>query len=487
MGAALRDLLVGALEASQRLTQHVDARPLEHIRWTPPQGTFLRMHSRRKLLRAGNQIGKTTVGLAEVVWWATGTHPYQRTIPPPVEIWIVCTTWPQSVAIMRKFWQLVPKWSVRPGTRCEPRYGFGKDNPAVVFQNGSVVRFRTTNQGAEALAGATVHLVLVDEPTSEEVWRELDRRLTRTAGTLIATLTPINRPVDYLRQLVRDGAVQEVHARLVPESLIPVGSRVPLRLLDGTPMDAAWIAEQRRLVMPRFAPVILDGEWETRQEGAVFAAFDPERHIIRGRTPAIDYDLRIGTDYGEGDFRDGSVLAGLWRPDDHAGVHFLGESISDGMTTPEQDAVGVLDMLEEAGGWGWSDLGGAVGDKPTRSRRAGRKSNQDLTRALEAELRRRGVLQRRDELFPAFRQAKTGTGGNDGSVWRGVEWLHRAMLRPGHFAVHERCEVLIDALTRWDGGEERKDPIDMARYATWHYAMRGATGARLYTPTLALA
>lgn len=487
MVGSYREVLADALDAADALMEHVQGRPLDHIQWTPPQLAFLQHPSRRRILRAGNQIGKTTVGLAEVVWWATGTHPYQRTIAPPIEIWIVCTTWPQSVAIMRKFWALCPRWAVRPGTRCEPRYGFGKDNPAVVFLNGSIVRFKTTNQGAEALAGATVHLVLVDEPTSEEVWRELDRRLMRTGGTMLGTLTPINRPVEYLRQLVRDDAVQEVHARLVPENLVPVGARGPLRLLDGTPMDAAWIAEQRRLVLPRFAPVVLDGEWETRTEGAVFSAFDPDRHVLRGATPNREYELRIGTDYGEGDFRDGSVLAGLFRPDDFPAVEFLGESISDGLTTPEQDAVGVLDMLDAAGGWTWADLAGAVGDKPTRSRRAGRKSNEDLSRALEAELRRRGRLQRREELFPAYRQAKTGAGGNDGSVWRGVEWLHRAMLRPGHFGVHERCEQLIEALTKWDGGEAHKDPIDMARYATWHYAMRGAQGASLYRPTLALA
>jgi len=474
-----RSRLVEAVNAARLLTNRAESRPLDYIRWTPPQLAHLNRACRRKLLRAGNQIGKTTVGLAEVVWWATGTHPYLPTIRPPVEIWIVCTTWPQSVAIMRKFWAMLPKNLVRPGTRCEPRYGFGKDNPAVVFLNGSIVRFKTTNQGAEALAGATVHFVLVDEPTDEEIWRELDRRLTRTGGTLAATLTPINRPTEYLRQLVRDGVVEETHTRLTAESLIPVGDSSPMRLLDGTPMDDAWILEQRRMVLPRFAPVVLDGEWEQRLEGAAFESYDPTTHLT-DRIPDVDLHVAVGLDYGEGDFRTYTSIVGIdTKSGEFPRIHFLGEVASDGMRPPEDEAVDVLDELTEAGGWGWADVSSAWGDKPTKGR-AGRKSNEDMMAALERELRARKLLGKRSGLSPEIRQVKTGPNGNDGSVWRGVEWLHRAMLRPGHLTVHPRCEVLHEAFQKWNGGEEHKDPIDGARYATWPFAMRGGRKGGTY-------
>lgn len=468
------------------MAARVRERPLDYVRWTPPQLRHLKNPARRKLLRAGNQIGKTIAGLTEVIWWATGMHPFLPTIRPPVEVWIVCTTWPQSVAIMRKFWSLVPKHLVRPGTRCEARYGFGKDNPAVVFCNGSIVRFRTTNQGGEASAGATVHFVLIDEPTDEEMYRELDRRLTRTGGTLALTLTPVNRPVEYLRQLVRDGIVQETHAKLSVESVTPIGARSPLRTEAGDLMDEAWIREQRRLVLPRWAPVVLDGEWEQRVEGAVFAAFDPSVHVV-SRIPDRPYRIGAGFDHGEGDFREGCAITGVDRSGEHPVVAVLSSWLSDGMTTPEQDARATLDAVAEAGelfgeDWSWREVDHAVGDKPTTGR-FGRKSNADLAAALEKELRRRRRLEAREQLDPPIRTAKTGKGGGAGSVWRGVEWLHRAMLRPGHFLVHESNVEIIEALQKWDGGEEFKDPIDMVRYSTWPYAIRGRRGDGS-TPTI---
>lgn len=484
-----RGLLVEATRSAELLSTRAAAHPLQYIHWTPPQFRHLNRRARRKLLRAGNQIGKTTVGLAEVVWWATGEHPYQPVREPPVEIWIVCTTWPQSVGIMKKFWALCPKNLLMPGQTCGARYGFGKDNPAVVFRNGSVVRFKTTNQGADALAGWTIHYVLIDEPTDEDIYRELDRRLTRTGGVLSMTLTPINRPVDYLRQLVRDGVVVEEHARLTVQNLTPIGAELPLRDLEGTLMDEAWIGEQRRLVLPRFAPVVLDGEWEQRIEGSVFAAFDQNVHVV-SKVPDLPYRIGAGFDYGEGDLRTGGGIVGTDRSLEHPRVAVLSSWLSDGMTTPEDDALATLEAIEDAGAlfgeaWSWRQVDHATGDKPTTGR-FGRKSNTDLTAALERELRKRGELARRQQLDPAIRQAKTGRGGGAGSVWRGVEWLHRAMLRPGHFFVHEANVEIIDALLRWDGSEEHKDSIDLLRYATWPYAIRGLRGSgtvpTIYTP-----
>lgn len=463
--------LVDAVLAAERLGNHASNRPLDYVQWTPPQHEWLCSAAARKLLRAGNQIGKTWAGLAEVIWRATGTHPFIWTKTPPVEIWIVCTTWPQSVQIMRKFWDLLPKELVK-NKYFDARYGFGKDNPAVVFHCGSIVRFKTTNQGAEALAGATVDYVLIDEPTDEPVFRELDRRIMRQGGQMGLTLTPINRPTEYLRELVKVGVVWEKHAKLTVENLTPRGWSHPMLLGDGTPMDGLWIAEQRRVVLPRFAPVVLDGEWETKLEGVVFEAFDPQVHVTEA-LPEYDLELCAGFDYGEGDFRTAGILQGTNREANYPRVHFLAEHYSDGLAPPEEDASGFLDQLDEVG-VSWSELRWAYGDKPTIGR-AGRRSNQDLMTALEQELRRRGQLTPKGVLKPEIKQAKTGAGGGSGSKWRGVEWLHRAMLRPGHFTVHPRMERFIESLQKWQGDDsEWKDGIDGGRYATWPYAMRGA-------------
>ena len=164
---------VGLAGISSRLRLLADLAhrvPLDWVRWTKPQHDWLRLAAPIKLFRAGNQaIGKTWAQMAEVIWRATGTHPHYRTRTPPVEIWVICTSWGQSVAIQRKFWELAPKDQLTSWTRnhFRPKDGWGKDNPTVMFVNGSIVRFRTTNQGPEALAGATVHYIAIDEPPDE--------------------------------------------------------------------------------------------------------------------------------------------------------------------------------------------------------------------------------------------------------------------------------------------------------------------------------
>lgn len=468
---AERGRLVGAVRASERLRRYAEQRPLQYTRWTRPQLGWLSSSHPRKLLRAGNQIGKTWVGLSEVIYRATGTHPYVRTHPPPVEIWIVCTAWAQSVLIMGKFWELVPKHLIRP-VNYSARWGFGKENPAVEFLNGSIVRFRTTNQGAEALAGSTVHYVLVDEPTDEEIYRELDRRLMRNAGSMGLTLTPINRPVDYLRELVKAGVVEDHHVRMTPEAFVPLGTSRPLTLLDGTPMDQDWIDEQRRTVLGRFQPVVLDGEWEMRIEGQVFDAFDVATHVT-AEVPDVDLVVCIGFDHGDREFAQFASLVGLDVSGDYPRVHVLDESWSDGATTPDQDARAAIRMLSRWG-WHWRDINHAWGDRVHHGPYI-RKSNRELERAIIRELGSDPAI----PLAPRIRQVKTGRGGGRGSEWRGLQWLHHAMLRPGHFTIHPRAKRTIDALQRYDlSDSDYKHPIDTLRYATWQQAMYGRRSAR---------
>lgn len=459
-----RRSLVGAARAAARLSERAEQRPLQYVRWTPPQLEWLSCASPRKLLRAGNQVGKTWAGLAEVIYRATGTHPYIRTHTPPVEIWIVCTSWSQSVAIMGKFWRLVPKHLIRP-VNYSRRWGFGKENPAVEFHNGSIVRFRTTGQGPEALAGSTVHYVLIDEPTEAEVYRELDRRLMRNAGHMGLTLTPINRPCGYLRELCEAGVVEDIHARMIPENFIPAGHKRPLELLDGTPMDAAWIAEQRRITIGRFAPVILDGEWEMRVEGQIFEAFDPAIHVTDD-VPDVDLAVLLGFDHGDRRFAQHTALVGLDLQDRYPKVHVLDEAYNLEEPTPERVAAGTLLMLARWG-WDWGDVDEPWGDRVHHGHHV-RMSNEEIMAALELDL---GVGP--GELEPRISQVKTGRGGGRHSEVHGLEWLHHAMLRPGHFSIQRRAGRTIEAIRRYDLTDgEFKHPIDTLRYATWGHAMR---------------
>ena len=129
MSRADTSALVAALSAATTLGDRVLADPLSWMEWTPPQFAWLRMPDRRKLMRTGNQFGKTTAAMTEVIYRAMGTHPYYPTRRPPVEIWVVCTSYSQSVSIMKKFWELVPNDAIRVGYAVRPAGGVRQGEP----------------------------------------------------------------------------------------------------------------------------------------------------------------------------------------------------------------------------------------------------------------------------------------------------------------------------------------------------------------------
>jgi phage terminase large subunit-like protein len=462
--------LLRALEAARKLAEKAAADPLRWVQWTPPQDALLRLGAPRKLLRAGNQIGKTTAALAEVIWRATGLHPHLPTRAPPIEAWIVCTSWSQSVAIMRKFHALCPADAVdaRRSSRFSVRSGYGKDNPAVVLMNGSIVRFRTTRQGAEALQGATVHHVLIDEPTDVDIYRELDRRLLRTGGTLTIAMTPANRDCAWLREMVEHGSVVEVHARLTVENLTPIGESLPLALLDGTLMDAEWIAEQWRTTPAIYAPVVLDGAWEIRPEGVFFVNFDRAKHVSAtmrldpARAPVV---WAIGIDYAAAprEYGQTAMLCQVQTTRDVRGrtreaILVTDEVVMAGTASNAQFAAEVVAMLRRHG-VEWRDVAHVHGDNPVVSRWV-EKSNLETMRAIAREL---GVGAA--ALQPRIRNAKEGRM-NTAMLDAGCRYLYEH-IADGLLIVHPRCSLLIDAIETWDYGRDHpgKDRIDAVRYA----------------------
>ncbi len=82
---------------------------------------------------------------------------------------------------MGKFHALVPKHELHPDVEYVPGKGYrGTGAPVVRFKNGSIIRFKTTNQGTLGLASGTVDFIWIDEPPPPELFGEIRRRITRT-------------------------------------------------------------------------------------------------------------------------------------------------------------------------------------------------------------------------------------------------------------------------------------------------------------------
>lgn len=455
--------LASLATATNTLARRAHADPLAYFRPTPPQLAFLSSNHPIRMLRAGNQLGKTWAGLADCIYRCLGSHPYTLVKAAPIEAWVVVVSWEQSLSIQAKLWQLLPKDAIEPDCEYTPGKGFRGRTPIVRFKNGSVLRIRTVNQGAMALASASIDFCLLDEPPPMDVWSELAARVLRQRGRIALTLTPIGLPLGWLKKLVEEQVVQDLHYPLTVENTTPIGGRPLLTREDIEKLEAQ--------VLPQERAQRIHAEWDSGwTEGRVFRMFDPAQHV-RADVPAGEALIGVGIDHGTEAGAQVAVLTALVRDggEGHPKIWVLDQVVSDGMTTPDQDAAAILAMLKRCG-LRWENVDRWVGDRKVYGRKNGSlKSNAMLMSSLERALKLpTGSLPFR--IHTAYKPR--------GSVFEGYRVLSAAMLR-NDFSINPRCRGLIDDLQKFDGREasEHKHSIDALRYTLELYTRR------LYQPT----
>jgi len=463
---------VALLGALRELGRRAEASPLDFMRWLPAQHSLLSATERVVLLRCGNQSqGKTTAALAEAIYRCIGHHPLKAIPSAPVEGWIITASWSQSLAIQQKLWELLPKAALDPSVEFDPVKGFRGRNPAVRFLNGSLLRIKTARQGGLALAGATIDFAIFDEPPPDaRIYGEVQKRVQHRAGTVILSLTPVNAPVDWLREEVEAGRIRDLHFRLEPQNLCFHGTDQPIRLTDGTLCDATWIEQVEAETLSWEAPVTIHGEFEFRHTDRIFENFHETEHVIPNLlssqvAPQGSVTLTFGADYGLDRLRTAACLAAIDESGKHPKVYIIGEYSPDRSSTLDMDAAAVLSMLS-ARGVQWSELDYAWGDVAYSGKRGinAKKSNSAMLEALEDAL---GTTR---GLRPIIRGVKTGKGAGRGAVFRGYRWLNDAMIRPGHFFIDAACTRTIECFNKFNGGDRapEKDQIDSVRYACRH-------------------
>jgi hypothetical protein len=438
--------------------------------WLPGQDAYLRSQDRFRLYRGGNQsIGKTTVGLSDLLWHAEGRHPFRNYGQnEPGEYWICCASWSQSLAIQTKLWDLLDKASIHENTKYRKDTGFSGKPPTILVRHKptggySVIRFKTTGQDTLDLAGASIKGALFDEPPHDEsTYSEVAKRVQASNGWVSITMTPVGAPVDWIRDRAAKGKIQDIHVRLTPAALIPVGETEPIRLKDGTPCDARWIEQIIAETPEHEVPVRIHGEWEMRITDRYFTKFrssGADGHV-RDDVPEGEVELLLGIDYGTKPGKQIVLLVGVEEQEGWPRVWVFDEYTDPtGSATVEDDAEGVLAMLDR-NDLRWADLAMAHGDRVHMPGSAQQKSNKDLMGQLSRLLR---VPQQ--DLVPQIRTVKRGQDRGAGSVSTGARWLWYQTVR-NNLIINPRCRRLIDAMDRWNmADDDWKDPIDALRYA----------------------
>ena len=418
------------------LAEEIRRDPLRFERYRVGDGAPI-FHSdpaREKLLRAGNQWGKTRAGAREALWIMTGDHPWREVKKPPVRGRVVTYSWAQSVEVQRRINEILPKFIVE-GYDFNDQRGFV--GAKLKLKNGSMLEIMTASQDTIAHGAAALDFVWVDEPPPRDLYSELLARLLVKKGTLFLTMTPIGRPVDWLIDEIDEGRLSGHRFDLTPENCPHLG-----------PDQIAAIADK---YLPHERPQRMHGHWHGESPDRFFEGFS--QRSVTAELPRGEVKIALGIDHGEGIGKEAAILM-LYTGGDYPRIFILDEYQNKKRTDPDEDAAGILEMLRRHD-IRPHEVDLAVGDINSLGKGGGGiKVNDALGEAIRRQTK---------ATQPPFviRSARKGRG----SVMYGSRLINYAFRR-GDLTIHPRCKNLIHSFQHFKGSEEDlKHNLDAARYA----------------------
>lgn len=143
-----------------------------------------------RLFLGGNRSGKTHGAVVEDIWWATGTHPFIATPPPPVRIRVVTVDLVDGLneIMIPKFKSLCRPQDLKGGSWDR---AFSKYERKLTFKNGSEIQFLTYEMDLEKFAGTSQHAIHFDEEPPKHIYNECAARVIDTNGRLWISMTPV--------------------------------------------------------------------------------------------------------------------------------------------------------------------------------------------------------------------------------------------------------------------------------------------------------
>jgi phage terminase large subunit-like protein len=115
----------------------------------------------------GNRVGKTEWGASETARYATNNHP-TRTIGEPVEIWCACPSYEvQEETTQKKLLSYIPAKDIESIS-----YLRGRIIKKIRMKNGTIIDFKSYDQGREKFQGTGKRLIWFDEEPPKDIWEE---------------------------------------------------------------------------------------------------------------------------------------------------------------------------------------------------------------------------------------------------------------------------------------------------------------------------
>lgn len=236
-----------------------------------------------RLLRGGNRSGKSTAGIVESIWRATGQHPYQKTHEVPIRGRIVTVDKDAGVEQIVK--PLLAQWTP-PSELVNGSWEDSWQNRGSVmkFRNGSTIDVKTHQQEVESFAGVPLHFVHFDEECPSAIFQECRLRLIDYNGCWYMTMTPVEGQ-DWIFDRFIVTASKNVELFEVDIDSNPHLSSEALRILNEDLTDDEKAVRQKGLFVPK--------------GGLVIKEFDFNRHVIKAHGPIPrSWAIYVSIDHG---------------------------------------------------------------------------------------------------------------------------------------------------------------------------------------------
>lgn len=401
------------------LSKAMEVNPFALYSPTPAQKQFHESTSKRRLLRAGNRVGKTYAGAYEA-WYRAINYPGERGL-------IVAADWSgYKDVIAPTLWDLAPKHML--ASDCEFSPGRGWRGDRIVLKNGSQMIFRSGESKTKGVSGIRAHWLWIDEPPEKNKFGEILSRVAFDEGPAWMTFTPIGAELSWLKEKVSgEGSPWEEILAPLNAANCPhrTAASIAAQIADYSP----WEINQR--VFAEWEGITVDRALEGFSEDSV------DDHI-----PKLSWEIGLGMDHGELAGHQICVLVLINKSKNLVWV--LDEYVSTKSTTPEEDAVEIRKMLSRHN-FDPISIDHAVGDTNSAGKGSGGRVNKILGDQLQIRI--------------------SNPDKSPGSVEWGTRLLN-IFLKRGNLKVHSRCLRTAASLKHWRGGnnEEWKHIIDGLRY-----------------------
>ena len=302
--------LIKEVQIEQELAYRRKINPLAFFEPLPMQVKFQSDEAGTKCIFGGNRSGKTECG-AEYVIKKCLAKPKQRW-------WAVAESFPDSVNIQqRKIWELVPKNKLKYGSYSEIT---GFPNRKLLFDNGSMIIFKSYDQGRESFQGEDLDGIWNDEEPPFSIYREQRMRLMDRDGEMIITMTSIKGVTDLIQDIFEDhDVIESQYAPHLNKELPRIVEKNGVRFYMFWTPENPYIDQSRVSDEIRFMPL---DEIRCRiygmpvnLSGKIYMRFTRNVHVI----PFDDAPLSECTIYNSLDPHDRKPWAMIW-----AGVHKTG-------------------------------------------------------------------------------------------------------------------------------------------------------------------